>query len=116
MAFVVVFHAFTHLRSLSLPVLPPAGLLHGSSTHLNLAASDFLSRCPWHCLLLCSFTSSAPLCLADGSRAATLEVTKKTRHSSNQQLAIKNHLLVSDSCRELYRDDVFSVLARGRSV
>ena len=52
----------------------------------------------------------------DGSRAATLEVTKKMRHSNGQQSAIKSHLSVSDSCRELYRDDVFSVLARGRSV
>ena len=36
----------------------------------------------------------------DGSRAGTLEVTKKTRHSNNQQSAIKSHLLVS--CGELY--------------
>ena len=52
----------------------------------------------------------------DESRAATSEVTKKTRNSNSQQSAIKSHLSVSDSCRELYRDDVFSVLARGRSV
>ena len=51
-----------------------------------------------------------------GSRAATLEVTKKARNSNNQQWAIMSDLLVSDSCRELYRDDVFSVLARDRSV
>ena len=51
----------------------------------------------------------------DGSRALTLEVTKKTRNSNNQQSAIESHLSVSDSCRELYRDDVLSVLARGRS-
>ena len=43
-------------------------------------------------------------------------VTKKTRHSNNQQSAIKSHLSVSDSCRKLCREDVFSVLARGRSV
>ena len=33
----------------------------------------------------------------------------KTRNSNSQQSAIKSHLCVSDSCRELYRDDVFSV-------
>ena len=52
----------------------------------------------------------------DESRAATSEVTKKTRNSNGQQSAIKSHLSVSDSCREVYRDNVFSVLARGRSV
>ena len=43
-------------------------------------------------------------------------MTKKTRHSNNQQSTIKSHPLVSDSYRELYKDDVFSVLAHGRSV
>ena len=45
----------------------------------------------------------------DESRAATSEMTKKTRNSNSQQSAIKSHLWVSDSCRKLYRDDVFSV-------
>ena len=52
----------------------------------------------------------------DESRAATLKVTKKTRNSNSQQSAIKSDLWVSGSCRELYREDVFSVLALGRSV